>query len=195
MVQAIACVSCSQEPKERPGGCTRMHTKGCLPKEAEWRSSPFAYGSFSFLCRAQEATELLSEDLLQVRCGLGWQACVCLCLGVGTCPAPAAICPASTSKSWGWDLPTCQRVISGPWCQGIGRLLLPARAFPAAHRGMNPDQELCSLFTGPDAPSCGRMLGRCRGLTLPKCHVPTKVVHSSSLPCHSWAEKNLMKAS
>ncbi|XP_064511103.1 SH3 domain-binding protein 1 [Pseudopipra pipra] len=31
-----------------------------------WRSSPFADGSFFFLCRAQEATELLSEDLLQI---------------------------------------------------------------------------------------------------------------------------------
>lgn len=82
-------VSCSQKPKERRVGCIST----CLSKEAGWKSSPFTDGSFSFLCRAQEATELLSEDLLQVRHGLGWQACVCLCLGVGTCPAPACHSP------------------------------------------------------------------------------------------------------
>lgn len=82
MVQAIASVSGSREPKKR-------RIRICLPEEAERRSPPSADGSFSFLCRAQEATELLPEDLLQVRHGLGWQACACLCLGVGTCPVPA----------------------------------------------------------------------------------------------------------
>ncbi|KAM9637564.1 SH3 domain-binding protein 1 isoform 3-T3 [Morphnus guianensis] len=58
-VQAIAGVSCSREPKKR-----RIRT--CVPEEAEQRSPPSADGSFSFLCRAQEATELLPEDLLQI---------------------------------------------------------------------------------------------------------------------------------
>lgn len=55
--------------------------------------TPSADGSFSFLCRAQEATELLPEDLLQVRGGLGRQTCACLCLGVGTCPVPTCDLP------------------------------------------------------------------------------------------------------
>jgi len=97
--------------QRRQVGCTRT----CLPKKAEWRSPPSADGSFFFLRRAQEATELLPEDLLQVRRGLGRQTCACLCPGVGTCPLLPAIFLASMSNSQGWDLPTCRRTTPGPW--------------------------------------------------------------------------------
>uniref|UniRef100_A0A8B9ZXU1 SH3 domain-binding protein 1 n=1 Tax=Anas zonorhyncha TaxID=75864 RepID=A0A8B9ZXU1_9AVES len=53
-----AAASTSPELKERRVRCTRT----CLPQEA----TPPAHGFFSFSRRAQEATELLTEDLLQI---------------------------------------------------------------------------------------------------------------------------------
>lgn len=88
---------------------------GILPEEAGWRSPPSADGSFSFLCRAQEATELLPEDLLQVRHGLGRQACACLCLGVGTCPVPACHLPCLHIQVTGLGSAHVRRVTPGPW--------------------------------------------------------------------------------
>lgn len=84
IVQAIASTSCSPEPKEKWMGSFLRRLGG---------GHPCLLMAFSFLRRAQEATELLPEDLLQVRRGLGRQACACLCLGVGTCPVPACHLP------------------------------------------------------------------------------------------------------
>lgn len=97
-----AAASTSPELKERRVRCTRT----CLPQEA----TPPAHGFFSFSRRAQEATELLTEDLLQVRRGLARRACVGLWPRVGTCPA---VLPADTSKSRGWDAPACPRAAPG----------------------------------------------------------------------------------
>lgn len=114
------------------------------PKEWLVKVTPSADGSFCFLGRAQEATELLPADLLQVRCGRAGRR------------VPAC--------AWVWDLPhSCLRFVlpahpsSGagicPCARGQlqdhSRLLLRERASPAAHRGMNPDQEPYSLFAGP----------------------------------------------